>query len=208
MHYIIDMSTRKPKHNSTDAQDRKIYGVYSKSVLETKVVLAITEIGKNIKPNLENKITSKISGKCIAEGFIKPSSIKVLNYSSGTLAADRVEYHVVFECMICLPVEGMLVECVTKTITKAGIHAQIIDDEGNMPVTVFIARDHHHMDQRFQNVKDGDKITARVIGIRFELNDVCICAIATLNYDSVQNVGVKKPRIKVLGGDEADGSDE
>lgn len=208
MHYIIDMSTRKPKHTSADAQDRKIYGVYSKSVLETKVVLAITEIGKNIKPNLENKITSKISGKCIAEGFIKPSSIKVLNYSSGTLAADRVEYHVVFECMICLPVEGMLVECLTKTITKAGIHAQIIDDEGNVPVTVFIARDHHHMDQRFQNVKDGDKITARVIGIRFELNDACICAIATLNYDSVQNVGVKKPRIKVLGGDEADGSDE
>jgi len=198
------MSTRKPKHTSADAaaSERKIYGVYSKSVLETKVVLSITEIGKNIKPNLENKITSKISGKCIAEGFIKPSSIKVLNYSSGTLAADRVEYHVVFECMICLPVEGMLVECVTKTITKAGIHAQIIDDEGNMPVTVFIARDHHHMDQRFQNVKDGDKITARIIGIRFELNDACICAIATLNYDSVQNVGIKKPRIKVLGGDD------
>jgi DNA-directed RNA polymerase subunit E'/Rpb7 len=198
------MSTRKPKHTSADAvaSERKIYGVYSKSVLETKVVLSITEIGKNMKPNLENKITSKISGKCIAEGFIKPSSIKVLNYSSGTLAADRVEYHVVFECMICLPVEGMLVECVTKTITKAGIHAQIIDDEGNMPVTVFIARDHHHMDQRFQNVKDGDKITARIIGIRFELNDACICAIATLNYDSVQNVGIKKPRIKVLGGDD------
>lgn len=205
---MSSVAIRKPKHKTDDQNERKIYGVYNKSILETKVALAITEIGKNIKPNLENKITSKISGKCITEGFIKPSSIKVLNYSSGTIAADRVEYHVVFECMICLPVEGMLVECVTKTITKAGIHAQIIDDEGNMPVTVFIARDHHHMDQRFQNVKDGDKITARVIGIRFELNDACICAIATLNYDSVQNVGVKKPRIKVLGGDEVDGSDE
>jgi DNA-directed RNA polymerase subunit E'/Rpb7 len=201
------MSTRKPKNNQSDVQDRKIYGVYGKSVLETKVILSINEIGKNIKPNLENKITSKISGKCIAEGFIKPSSIKVLTYSSGTIAADKVEYHVVFECMICAPVEGMLVECTTKTITKAGIHSQIIDDEGNVPVTVFIARDHHHIDQRFHNVKENDKITARIIGIRFELNDSCICAIATLNYDSIvsnekQNIGQKKPKIRVLGGDE------
>jgi DNA-directed RNA polymerase subunit E'/Rpb7 len=202
------MSTRKPKHNVTDApaaSDRKIYGVYSKSVLETKVVLSINEIGKNMKPNLETKIAGKISGKCIAEGFIKPSSIKVLNYSSGTLMADRVEYHVVFECMTCMPVEGMLVECVTKTITNAGIHAQIIDDEGNMPVTVFIARDHHHMDQRFQNVKDGDKITARIVGIRFELNDTCICAIATLTYDHQTGVQInKKPKIRVLGGDDSE----
>jgi hypothetical protein len=198
----MSVAIRKTKHNVADAQERKIYGVYSKSILETKVILSITEIGKNIKPNLENKITSKISGKCIAEGFVKPSSVKVLNYSSGLLAADRIEYHVVFECMICMPVEGMLVECLAKTITKAGIHSQIIDDESNIPVTVFIARDHHHMDQRFQNVKEGDKITARVIGIRFELNDSFICAIATLNYDSLssEKQGVKKPRIRVIGG--------
>jgi hypothetical protein len=58
------------------------------------------------------------------------------------------------------------------------------------------------MDQRFQNVKEGDKITARVIGIRFELNDSFICAIATLNYDSLssEKQGVKKPRIRVIGG--------
>jgi len=207
---MSSVAIRKPKHKTEDQNERKIYGVYNKSILETKVVLAITEIGKNIKPNLENKIASKVSGKCIAEGFVKPSSIKVLNYSSGTIAADRIEYHVAFECMICMPVEGMLVECSVKTITKAGIHAQIIDDEGNMPVTVFIARDHHHVDQRFQNVKESDKIAARVIGVRYELNDICICAIATLVHDikaDNHRHNEKKPKIRVLGGDDSDDGD-
>jgi DNA-directed RNA polymerase subunit E'/Rpb7 len=183
---------RRPKVNAAAAENeqRKIYGVYNKSVLDTKVILAITEIGKTIKTNLENKILHKIGGKCISEGYIKPGSIRILNYSSGSVAGDMIEYHVVFECMVCLPVEGMLIECMSKTITKAGIHAQVIDEDGNMPVTVFIARDHHHVDDRFLAIKENAKLTVRVIGIRFELNDKCICAIANLT-DNYADAGAK-----------------
>jgi DNA-directed RNA polymerase subunit E'/Rpb7 len=186
---------RKPETQKAAPDQRKIYGVYNKSVLDTKVVLSITEIGKNIKTNLESKIISKIGGKCITEGYIKPGSINIINYSSGSVNGDIVEYHVLFECMICLPVEGMLIECTSKTITKAGIHAQVIDEDGNMPVTVFVARDHHHIDDRFLSVKENTKITVRVIGIRFELNDKCICAIANLTDNVSENiVKIKKPK--------------
>ena len=186
---------RKPDAQKVAPDQRKIYGVYNKSVLDTKVVLSITEIGKNIKTNLESKIISKIGGKCITEGYIKPGSINIINYSSGSVNGDIVEYHVLFECMICLPVEGMLIECTSKTITKAGIHAQVIDEDGNMPVTVFVARDHHHIDDRFLSVKENTKITVRVIGIRFELNDKCICAIANLTDNVSENiVKIKKPK--------------
>jgi len=186
---------RKPDTQKAAPDQRKIYGVYNKSVLDTKVVLSITEIGKNIKTNLESKIISKIGGKCITEGYIKPGSINIINYSSGSVNGDIIEYHVLFECMICLPVEGMLIECTSKTITKAGIHAQVIDEDGNMPVTVFVARDHHHIDDRFLSVKENTKITVRVIGIRFELNDKCICAIANLTDNISENiVKIKKPK--------------
>jgi hypothetical protein len=37
----------------------------------------------------------------------------------------------------------MLVESICKTVTKAGIHTEVIDKNGNVPITVFIARDHH-----------------------------------------------------------------
>lgn len=175
---------RKSKPNADTQQQqgqaRKIYGVYMKSMLETKVSLAITEIGQNIKPNLEAKVNSKIVGKCIADGYIKPKSVKITNYSSGMVVSENIEFHVVFECMVCLPVEGMLIECHCKTVTKAGIHAQVVDDEGNVPVTIFVARDHHHLDDRFHSIKEGDNLVVRVLGIRFELNDAFICVIARL----------------------------
>ena len=162
-------------------EQRKIYGVYIKSQLTRKIVLPITEIGKNVKQNLEKKLMSQIEGRCIPEGFIQPNSVRIISYSSGNILSDIIEFHVVYECMISHPVEGMLIEAECKTITKAGIHAQVIDEHGNMPITVFVARDHHPVDRKFNEVKEGDKITTKVIGVRFELNDPYICVIAKLS---------------------------
>ena len=105
--------------------------------------------------------------------------------------------------MVCMPVEGMLMECTCKTVTKAGIHANVIDDEGNRPVTVFIARDHHYIDDRFQSIKENAQLTVKVIGIRFELNDLGICVIAKLTG---LNEGQEKPklRLKEGGGEHSD----
>ena len=176
----------------------KIYGVYIKSVLNKKVVLSITEVGSNTKKILEEKITAGVEGKCIAEGFIRPGSVRVLSYSSPVVHGDDVEFQTVFECMICHPVEGMKIECVSKTITKAGIHAQVVDANEVVPVTIFIARDHHNTDKYFNTIKENMDIVVKVIGVRYELNDPYICVIGQLAEKKI--VQVKKPRIKV-GGD-------
>jgi DNA-directed RNA polymerase subunit E'/Rpb7 len=157
--------------------DRKIYGVYLQSVLTMKVIVPITSVGKNMKQNLERIISKKTEGKCIAEGFIRPNSVKVIRYSSGNINNENIEFQTVFECMICHPVEGMLIECDTKTITKAGIHAEVSDEQGNVPITVFVARDHHFTDRKFADIKENMKIVVRVVGVRFELNDPYICVI-------------------------------
>jgi len=163
-------------------QERKIYGVYIKSQLTRKIVLPITEIGRNVKQNLEKKLVSQTEGRCIPEGFIQPNSVKIISYSSGNVLSDLIEFHVVYECMISHPVEGMLIEAEAKTITKAGIHAQVVDEDGNMPITVFVAKDHHPVDRRFAEVKENNKITVKVIGVRFELNDPYISVIAKLQH--------------------------
>lgn len=170
---------RKTKKRDDDKKP-KVYGVYMRSMLDKKVLLHINEIGRTLKSNLEKKISNEIAGKCIDEGFIKPNSIKVTNYSSGNIRGEYVEYQTIFECMICMPVEGMLIECVCKSVTKAGIHAEVSDEQGNVPLTLFIARDHHHLNEKMGNIEENDTLTARVIGLRFELNDKYICAIAKL----------------------------
>ncbi len=182
---------KKSNNPKKDAEtgEPKIYAPYLKSILYTRVWLSITEIGSNLKRNLERMIVAKTEGKCLVEGFIRPSSVSVLSYSSGKIKGDQVEFVVTYECKICHPVDGMLIECTCKTITKAGIHAIVEDVVGQKtfnPVVIFIARDHHLSNYMFDNVKEGAKLQVRVIGIRYELNDPHICAIGKLVDSSTE----------------------
>jgi hypothetical protein len=101
----------------------------------------------------------------------------------------------------------MLIEAVVKTVTKAGIHAEVIDDEsGAIPIVAFVARDHSFNDKQFSAVKENMKIVVRVIGSRFELFDKNIWVIGKLVEQSNDSFGPrnakpKRPQLKILGGD-------
>ena len=168
------------KNQRANKNEEKIFGVYIASVLTKKVVLSINEIGTHLKQNLERTVSRNMEGKCIKEGFIKKGSVKIVKYSCGTVNGDKVEFQTVFECMISHPVEGMLVECMTKTITKAGIHAEVTDEDGTVPIVVFVTRDHHYKDRQFGEVQENSKLLVKVVGVRFELNDQHICVIGKL----------------------------
>ena len=165
---------------SQQVEKRTIYDPYIPSIINMKIRVPISEVGKNIKQNLERLITSKIEGKCIEDGFIRPDSVKIMTYSSGKVSFGIVEFQVAFECMVCHPVDGMLVECNCKTITKAGIHAEVVDKMGNVPIVIFIARDHHINNHKFQSATENDRLTVSILGVRFELHDTNICAIGRL----------------------------
>lgn len=157
------------------------YGVYIRSILNMKIALLVTEVGRNLTQNLEHLIRKKTEGKCIAEGFIRPNSVKVISYSSGLIKDDHIEFVVVYECMVCYPVKDMVVTCTVSEVTKAGIHAFVKDiDSDNVPITVFVSRDHHSTSKYFNSIKENAVIEARIIGVRFELNDPSITTIAAL----------------------------
>ena len=79
----------------------------------------------------------------------------------------------------------MLISCFAKNITKAGIRGESANDVPS-PVIVFIAKDHHYNISYFNEVKEGDKITVRVIGQRFELNDKYVSVIGELVKPAVE----------------------
>ena len=90
----------------------------------------------------------------------------------------------------------------SKTITKAGIHAQVVDSDGTIPVTVFIARDHHNMNRQFNSIKENSNVTVKVTGVRYELNDPYICVLGKL-LESVKpklKIGAKANLEMVVGG--------
>ena len=179
-------------------KESKITTIYSRCLITRNIVLPITNIGKNIKEVIEENIKSNFEGKCLVEGFIKPNSAKIITYSTGIIyRGSSVSFEVIFECEVCFPVEGMLVSCVAKNITKAGIRAESATEVPS-PVVVFIAKDHHYNVSHFNDVKEGDKINVRVIGQRFELNDKFVSIIGELvkekEFVPTEN---KKPRIVI-----------
>lgn len=153
-------------------------GIYMPSMITRKILIPMEQIGKNIKPLLEKIVSSQVEGKCIVEGYIKPSSVKVVTHSNGIIQGSEILFEVVFECLICSPVEGMHIDAIAKNITKAGIRAEY--KETPTPVIIFIARDHHYKSSYFSEIKEGEPIKVRVIGQRYELNDKYISIIAEL----------------------------
>lgn len=195
----MEISTNKL---STQQKNKKrgqpLSSVYSRCLITRSIVLPITAIGKNIKETIENSISSQFEGKCLVEGYVKPNSSKLITYSSGLIERGiNIVFEVVFECQTCYLVEGTLIYCVAKNITKAGIRGESSTDIPT-PIIVYVARDHHlrGINEYFNSIKEGDKFMARVIGQRFELNDTNItvmCELVKPKNDSDQFIGGGKP---------------
>jgi DNA-directed RNA polymerase subunit E'/Rpb7 len=188
--------------------------VYSRSLLTQKIVLKYDEVNSELFDILETKIKKLNEGKCIKEGYVKNNSVKLLTYSSGELFDNKILFECVFECLITNPVESTIIYCITKSITKVGVRAELIVDDEHSPYVVFIARDHHYNNEAFSQIKENDIIQVRILGQRYELNDKFISIIAELisinNYSTLKNelesldtdenlekIGGKKLKIKI-----------
>jgi DNA-directed RNA polymerase subunit E'/Rpb7 len=199
-----------------DFRKKREVGVYMNTLLSRKIQVSFNKIGKNIKEVLEKSVKRDIEGKCTIEGFVKSNSTKVLTYSSGVLFENKVEFDVVFECLVCCPVEGMLIKCNVKNKTQAGIRAVIGTGTGagagagagagttieeKSPVVVYVSRDHHYNNKYFNTVNENDEITVRVIGQRYELNDEQVSVIGEIVEPKTDKIKIdkmkKKPRLVI-----------
>lgn len=149
-----------------------------------KIDINITDVDKNIELKLLSIMKNKLHGKCNKNGLVKKNSIKILNYSSGILDHSKVVFHVNYECEVCNPVEGMVVNCSIKNITKAGIRAELEEYENDKsPIIIFIAREHNNNKEEFLELKENDTITVKIIGVKYEINDEEICTIGEILFD-------------------------
>jgi len=153
--------------------------IFSKCLLSRKTTMEVKYVGKNIKSLLERKIKAEIEGKCMVEGYIKNDSVELISYSSGVIQGNGVQFDIVISCMVCYPVEGMLITCTAKNITKAGIRGEIANEDPS-PIVCFVSRDHHINSPQFTAVKEGEKFICRIIGQKFELNDKYVSVLGEI----------------------------
>jgi len=168
----------------------ELKSIYSRAILTRKIEISINSIGKNIKNTIENYIKDNFEGKCVSEGFIKVDSTNLLTHTNGIIERGaNLKFEVVFECYICFPVEGMLINCVVVNITKSVIRAEIVNEEIS-PVSIFIPIDYSN-NLQITDIKLKEHIIIKVIGIRFQLNDKQISVIGKIVKDRDRNINIK-----------------
>ena len=164
--------------------------IFMKNILTRKIILPFQSVGSNIKENIIKILEQESYNKCSKEGYIKNNSINIISYSSGLVVSNDVMFDVLFECLLCHPVEGQIIKCKVLNITRAGLRATYAKEEVS-PITVFIARDHHFKNEYFAKIKEEEEINIKVIGIRYELHDKTISVLGELKIPKKSKMKTK-----------------
>jgi DNA-directed RNA polymerase subunit E'/Rpb7 len=165
--------------------------IFQPALLTKRVTLGMILVDKFIQNTLSDILKKDLEGKCTVEGYIKSNSINIITYSSGNIKGSNIIFDVVFECLVCYPVEGMLLKVKAVSINTAGIKAESVYYATNepsiasggvvpTPYVLFISRNHHHDNDVFNSIQPNDTFIARVIVQRFELNDKYISIIGEI----------------------------
>lgn len=172
--------------NPTDIQQEELaLPLYTTAILSKDLEIPFYEINRlsveNFREELNNHVLKLIKNaveeKCIEDGYVKKDSVRVLTISCGLLSAYKLKYTATYECMICLPVEGMRIRCVAKAISNGGIRA-IIEGEDPSPIVAFVARETTDVD--LSGYQEGNVFDAIVFGVQYELNDTFVSVLANI----------------------------
>jgi hypothetical protein len=153
--------------------------IYVKSLLSRQISVPMRNVGGDLRVMFE-RVLSSLGGLCTVEGYVKRNSINVVAFSCGTLRSANMVTTVEFTCLIAHPCVDQTIACKVETNTTAGLKCSVHAEES--PYVVFVPRDHHHS-KGLAVYKEGDIITVKILGHRYETNDKFISVIACLLDD-------------------------
>lgn len=134
---------------------------------------------ESIQSMLETKLREIHEGKCNANGFVKPGSLKLLGRSMGAAENGRFTGNLLYDCKISCdilhPVAGMTLKANVIKVNRMGAYA-IYEDA----IRILLARDLHIGSEAFDTVKEGDVVDVKLDRSRFQTNDAFIMAVGRL----------------------------
>ncbi len=131
---------------------------------------------RNIHASILAFLRMKYEGVCVAEGYINPRSITVVEHSLGraNLIKGGIDYVVRFQADVCMPHPGQVFRAPVALKSKIGLHAEL------PPIKALLPRDLHIGNGEFEDADEKQEIEFEVVGSRFQQGDESIIVLAKL----------------------------
>ncbi len=162
--------------------------MYTTVYMDERIALTPNELNIITSPDvirdlLETKIREIHEGKCNANGYIRPGSVKLLGRSMGISENGRFTGNMIFDCKISCevlyPTAGTIVDAVIIKVNRMGVYA--VFEEA---IRILLPRDLHIGDTKFDELKEQQKIKVILDRSRFQTKDTYIMAVGRLHHES------------------------
>jgi DNA-directed RNA polymerase subunit E'/Rpb7 len=125
---------------------------------------------------LQDKIQTRLEGRCSRHGYVEPGTVKILSRSMGTLEKGRftgsILFHAQAEGSVLNPPDGFVLEGIVIRKNKMGMYVSYQD-----AIRVIIPRDLHIGDEAFESVEIGETVRVEIKKSRFQVNDPYILSV-------------------------------
>lgn len=161
-----------------------IGSVFVRTLLQDKVKIIPSLLGKNLEHVILNILRKKYEAKCSQYGYIKTDSLAIYKYSMGSIIAPSlngdIQFTVQFYAHVFNPVIGQIIKAKVVNANKFGILA-----ECESFVEIIIAKNTSTLtsDIDLNTVNIGDVINVEILGKKYELNDKKISIVGRAVQD-------------------------
>ena len=174
------------------------------AVFEEKVTLTPKDLRKEVSSIdniLEQKLRTRLEGRCSRNGYVLPDGISILSRSMGTIEKGRFTgnllFHVQAEGKVLNPPDGTIVDGEVIRKNKMGLYVEYAK-----AIRIIIPRDINIGNEEFENVEVGEMVEVEIKKSRFQVNDEYILSVGLFKSRSR---GTKK---NVYAANENTGDDE
>ena len=166
--------------------------IYNTNVLTTKIKIKSSQLNRNFKKYILQKLKKEYEGIYTKFGLIKSDSIEILKVSLGNIEQNGFEgniiYHVEFKSQLCNPTVGSIILCTVVNLNNFGILCTAKDDDKSI-IEVIVPKKSLAIksDIDLTTIKQNDKVFIEIMGKKQELNDTKIKCIGKITKTKSKN---------------------
>jgi DNA-directed RNA polymerase subunit E'/Rpb7 len=149
------------------------------AVFEEQVTLTPKDLRKeitSIDAILEQKLRTRLEGRCSRNGYVIPDGIHILSRSMGTIERGRFTgnllFHVQAEGKVLNPPDGTILNGEVIRKNKMGLYVEYAK-----AIRIIIPRDINIGNEEFESVEVGEMVDVEIKKSRFQVNDEYILSV-------------------------------